>query len=152
MSVLIKNGLVVTSSGSYSADVFVDGEKISAIGSDLGKVVKADDEVDAKGKYVLPGAIDPHTHLAMPFMGTTSKDDFETGTIAAACGGTTSLSQELGEGGGGGEGGGLRLGLVGSMAALLAHGLVDNTLFFPDLALTFFLVLALAQLSEISER
>jgi O-antigen ligase len=70
----------------------------------------------------------------------------------AACGGTPSLSRGLGEGGGRGEGEGLRLGLTGSMAALLAHGLVDNTLFFPDLALTFFLVLALVQSSEISER
>ena len=91
MSVLIKNGLVVTSSGSYSADVFVEGEKIKVIGSDLEATVKAEEVVEAKGKYVLPGAIDPHTHLAMPFMGTTSKDDFETGTIAAACGGTTSV-------------------------------------------------------------
>ena len=91
MSVLIKNGLVVTSSGSYKADVYVDGEKIKAIGSGLEQSVKADEVVEAKGKYVLPGAIDPHTHLAMPFMGTTSKDDFETGTIAAACGGTTSV-------------------------------------------------------------
>ena len=70
----------------------------------------------------------------------------------AACGGTPSLSQGLGEGAGWGEGEDLRLGLVGTMAALLAHGLVDNTLFFPDLALTFFLVLALVQSSRISER
>ncbi|MEE8591024.1 MAG: amidohydrolase family protein, partial [Spirochaetia bacterium] len=91
MSVLIKNGLVVTSSGSYTADVFVEGEKIKMIGSGLEAAVKADEVVEAEGKYVLPGAIDPHTHLAMPFMGTTSKDDFETGTIAAACGGTTSV-------------------------------------------------------------
>jgi dihydropyrimidinase len=89
MSVLIKNGLVVTAQGSYTADVFVDGESIKVIGTGLDQ--KADETVDATGKYILPGAIDPHTHLAMPFMGTTSQDDFETGTIAAACGGTTSV-------------------------------------------------------------
>jgi len=89
MSVLIKGGLVVTASGSYTADVYVEGDKIKQIGTNL--EVKADEIVAAAGKYVLPGAIDPHTHLAMPFMGTYSQDDFETGTIAAACGGVTSL-------------------------------------------------------------
>ena len=69
MSILIKNGLVVTSTGSYPADVYVEGEKIKTIGSALDQSFKADEIVDAKGKYVLPGAIDPHTHLAMPFMG-----------------------------------------------------------------------------------
>ncbi|HTP58496.1 MAG TPA: amidohydrolase family protein, partial [Spirochaetia bacterium] len=89
MSVLLKNGLVVTSTGSYKADVFVDGEKITSIGTGLS--VKADETVDATGKYVLPGAIDPHTHIEMPFMGTTSSDTWETGSIAAACGGTTTI-------------------------------------------------------------
>ncbi|MBA7513981.1 D-hydantoinase [subsurface metagenome] len=89
MSVLIKGGLVVTSTGSYTADVYAEGDKIKQIGTNLG--VKADEVVEAAGKYVLPGAIDPHTHLAMPFMGTYSQDDFETGTIAAACGGVTSV-------------------------------------------------------------
>jgi len=89
MSVLIRGGLVVTASGSYTADVYVEGDKIKQIGTNL--EVKADEVVEAAGKYVLPGAIDPHTHLAMPFMGTYSQDDFETGTIAAACGGVTSL-------------------------------------------------------------
>ena len=89
MSVLLKNGLVVTAEGSFAADVFVDGEKIKAVSAGLEH--KADELIDAKGKYILPGAIDPHTHLAMPFMGTTSRDDFHTGTIAAACGGTTSV-------------------------------------------------------------
>ncbi len=87
MSILIKGGLVVTAAGSYNADVLVDGEKIKTMG--LGLDYRADEVVDAAGKYVLPGVIDPHTHLAMPFMGTFSQDDFETGTIAAACGGTT---------------------------------------------------------------
>lgn len=91
MSVLIKNGLIVTATGSYSGDVYIEADKIKAIGSGLNGQHKADEVVEATGKYVLPGAIDPHTHLAMPFMGTTSKDDFQTGTIAAACGGTTTV-------------------------------------------------------------
>ncbi len=89
MSILLKNGLVVTSTGSYIADVFVDGEKIKSIGT--GMPVKADETVDATGKYILPGAIDPHTHIEMPFMGTTSSDDWKTGSVAAACGGTTTI-------------------------------------------------------------
>jgi len=89
MSVLLKNGLVVTSAGSYVADVFVEGETIKSVGSGL--PVKADETVDATGKYILPGAIDPHTHIDMPFMGTTSADDWKTGSIAAGCGGTTCI-------------------------------------------------------------
>lgn len=89
MSVLIKGGLIVTSTGRYVADVYADGDKITTIGTDLDR--PADEVVDASGKYVLPGAIDPHTHIAMPFMGTYAQDDYETGTIAAACGGVTTL-------------------------------------------------------------
>ena len=89
MSVLLKNGLVVTSTGSYNADVYIEGDAIKAVGSGLG--LKADETIDATGKYILPGAIDPHTHIDMPFMGTTSSDDWKTGSIAAACGGTTSI-------------------------------------------------------------
>lgn len=89
MSVLIKNGLIVTSTGRYTADVFAQDGTITAIGRDLDN--PADEVVDAAGKYVLPGAIDPHTHLAMPFMGTHAQDDYETGTIAAACGGVTTV-------------------------------------------------------------
>lgn len=89
MSVLIKGGLVVTATESYQADVLVEGEKIAAIGSNLD--VRADEVVDATGKYVLPGAIDPHTHLCMPFMGTFAQDDYYTGTVAAACGGVTTV-------------------------------------------------------------
>ena len=89
MSVLIKNGLVVTSVSSYIADVYVENGKIKAIGSDL--AYTAETIVDATGKYVLPGAIDPHTHLAMPFMGTHAQDDYETGTIAAAFGGVPAV-------------------------------------------------------------
>jgi dihydropyrimidinase len=87
MSVLFKGGTIVNATGRYVADVFADGDKIKAIGIDLDN--PADEVVDAKGHYILPGAIDPHTHLCMPFMGTYAQDDYETGTIAAACGGVT---------------------------------------------------------------
>ncbi len=87
MSVLFKGGTVVNSTGRYVADVFADGDQITAIGANLDN--PADEVVDASGKYILPGAIDPHTHISMPFMGTSAQDDYETGTIAAACGGVT---------------------------------------------------------------
>ena len=87
MSVLIKGGLVVTASDSTVADVFVDDERISLIGEDLD--VQADKVIDAAGKYVLPGCIDPHTHLDMPFGGTVTIDDVESGQTSAAFGGTT---------------------------------------------------------------
>ncbi len=87
MSVLFKGGTIVNATGRYVADVFADGDKIKAIGTELDN--PADEVVDAKGHYILPGAIDPHTHLCMPFMGTYAQDDYETGTIAAACGGVT---------------------------------------------------------------
>jgi dihydropyrimidinase len=89
MSVLLKNGTVVTTTGRTTADVYAENGTIKAIGTRLDQ--KAEEVVNCKGKYILPGVIDPHTHLAMPFMGTYSQDDFETGTIAAACGGVTSL-------------------------------------------------------------
>ncbi|MBT8371537.1 MAG: amidohydrolase family protein, partial [Deltaproteobacteria bacterium] len=89
MSVLIKGGTIVTSTGRYIADVYADGDKIKTIGKDLDN--PADEIVNASGKYVLPGAIDPHTHISMPFMGTSAQDDYETGTIAAACGGVTTV-------------------------------------------------------------
>jgi dihydropyrimidinase len=87
MSVLIKNGRVVTATDDYVADIFIEGEKIKAIGKDL--PIKADKEIDASGKLVFPGGIDPHVHLDMPFMGTFSSDNYETGTRAALFGGTT---------------------------------------------------------------
>ena len=89
MSVLIKGGTIVSSTGRYIADVYADNHKIKTIGKNLDH--PADDVVDASGKYVLPGAIDPHTHISMPFMGTSAQDDYETGTIAAACGGVTTV-------------------------------------------------------------
>src|SRR3954468_18624671 len=88
--VLIKNGIVVTATDTYAADVAVVDGKIEAIGKDLPRE-NAGRVFDASGKYVMPGGIDVHTHLDMPFGGTTSADDFETGTRAAAFGGTTTL-------------------------------------------------------------
>ncbi|HSC36856.1 MAG TPA: dihydropyrimidinase [Chitinophagaceae bacterium] len=87
MSVLIKNGRVVTATDDYVADIFIEGETVSAIGQHL--AVKADTVIDASGKLVIPGGIDPHVHLDMPFMGTFSSDNYETGTRAALHGGTT---------------------------------------------------------------
>src|SRR5579871_2574395 len=87
MSVLIKGGRIVTSADDYVADVFVDGERVSLIGESLD--LDADRVIDATGKYVLPGCVDPHTHLDMPFGGTVTIDDVESGQTAAAFGGTT---------------------------------------------------------------
>lgn len=90
MDLLIKGGTIVTSNSTYKADIAVKDGKISAIGTNL-KPAKNTEVVDAKGKLVLPGAIDGHTHLAMPFGGTVSSDDYFTGTRSAACGGTTTV-------------------------------------------------------------
>jgi dihydropyrimidinase len=89
MSVLIKNGRVITAVDDYMGDVYIENETVSLIGKNL--EVEADEVIDASGKYLFPGGLDPHTHLDMPFGGTTSADDFETGTRAAAHGGTTTL-------------------------------------------------------------
>jgi dihydropyrimidinase len=85
MSLVIKNGTVVTADLSFAADVRIEGGVITEIGPDL----KGTRELDATGCYVMPGGIDPHTHLEMPFMGTYSADDFDSGTRAALAGGTT---------------------------------------------------------------
>jgi len=89
MSILIKNGRVVTAESDYIADVYVEGEKIVAIGKDL--PYKADKTINAKNKLLIPGGIDPHVHLDMPFMGTSSSDDYTSGTRAAMFGGTTMI-------------------------------------------------------------
>jgi dihydropyrimidinase len=88
-STLIKNGRIITACDDYFADVYIEGEQIKQIGQGL--TVKADKTIDATGKLVIPGGIDSHTHLDMPFGGTMSADDFESGTIAAAHGGTTTI-------------------------------------------------------------
>ncbi|WP_370303508.1 amidohydrolase family protein, partial [Pseudooceanicola sp.] len=85
MSTVIKNGTVVTADLTYKADVLIENGTIIEIGPDL----KGDETLDATGCYVMPGGIDPHTHLEMPFMGTYSSDDFASGTRAALAGGTT---------------------------------------------------------------
>lgn len=85
MSTVIRGGTIVTADLSYKADVLIEGGRIAAIGEGL----VGDTVLDASGCYVMPGGIDPHTHLEMPFMGTYSADDFESGTRAALAGGTT---------------------------------------------------------------
>ena len=85
MTTIIKNGTIVTADLTYKADVKIDGGRIVEIGPDL----SGDETLDATGCYVMPGGIDPHVHLEMPFMGTYSADDFESGTRAALAGGTT---------------------------------------------------------------
>src|SRR5579884_3870505 len=95
--ILIQNGTVVSSTGSSRQDVLIEGETISALlapGSDLlGFNVEDNVDIvhDATGKYVIPGGIDAHTHMEMPFGGTFASDTFETGTRAAAFGGTTTI-------------------------------------------------------------
>ena len=90
MKTLIKNGRIVTAVDDYLADIMIEGETIATIGRGLPDT-NVDRIIDAKGKLVLPGGIDPHTHLDLPFGGTSSSDNFETGTIAAAHGGTTTI-------------------------------------------------------------
>jgi len=85
MSTVIKNGTIVTADLTYDADVLIEGGQII----EIGKGLKGDEVLDATGCYVMPGGIDPHVHLEMPFMGTYSSDDFESGTRAALSGGTT---------------------------------------------------------------
>jgi dihydropyrimidinase len=89
MTTLIKNGRIITASDDYVADVFIDGELVKTIGSNLD--ARADSIIDAAGKLVIPGAIDPHVHMELPFGGTVSSDNFETGARAAAFGGTTTI-------------------------------------------------------------
>ena len=92
MKTLIANGTVVNADGSQVADVLIDGETIAALGAGLADVIgSVDRTIDASGRYVIPGGIDVHTHMELPFGGTFAKDTFETGTRAAAFGGTTSI-------------------------------------------------------------
>jgi dihydropyrimidinase len=100
MDLVIKNGTLVTASDTYLADLGIEGERIVQIGRDL--TAPGARVIDAAGKYVLPGGVDPHTHLDSPSQGTSTADNFLSGTVAAACGGTTSLVnfcfQEKGKG------------------------------------------------------
>jgi dihydropyrimidinase len=97
MTILVKNGTVVSPTGAIAADVLIDGERIVALvepgtttlGADL--AATADQIIDAQGKYVVPGGVDAHTHMELPFGGTHASDTFETGSRAAAWGGTTTI-------------------------------------------------------------
>src|SRR6266403_6304169 len=90
MSLLIKNGEIVTGDERYVADIFCENETITRIERNIDKV-KSDETVDASGKYVFPGFIDPHVHIYLPFMGTFAKDTHETASRAALVGGTTTM-------------------------------------------------------------
>ncbi|MEH7106508.1 dihydropyrimidinase [Bacillus sp. JJ1764] len=89
MKKLIKNGTIITATDTFQGELLIEDGKIAQIGAQLSAI--GAEVIDAKGCLVFPGGIDPHTHLDMPFGGTVTKDDFETGTIAAAFGGTTSI-------------------------------------------------------------
>src|SRR6516225_6237632 len=94
MSLLIKNGEIVTASERYVADIYCEGETITRIDRDIQAPPNCE-VIDAKGKYVFPGFIDPHVHIYLPFMGTYAKDTHETGSKAALVGGTTSLIEMI---------------------------------------------------------
>lgn len=90
MAVIIKNGTVVTASDTFTSDVRIEDEKIVTIGQNI-QTLTTDTVVDATGKYLFPGGVDVHTHFELPFMGTVSADNFQTGTTAAVFGGTTTI-------------------------------------------------------------
>ena len=89
MRTIIQNGIIVTASDTFEADLLIEGEQIAAIGRDF--PLEGAEVIEAEGCYVFPGGVDPHTHLDMPFGGTVTKDDFTSGTTAAAFGGTTTV-------------------------------------------------------------
>src|SRR5713226_2136300 len=92
MRTLITNGHIVTATDDYMGDILIEGEQIAALGlPGTFALLQNDTVLDAQGKYVFPGAIDVHTHMELPLPTTVASDDFETGTIAAACGGTTTI-------------------------------------------------------------
>src|SRR5580704_5489556 len=90
MSLLIRNGEIITATERYSADIFCENETITRIGAGLSAPPGAE-VIDASGKYVFPGFVDPHVHVYLPFMGTFASDNFETASRAALVGGTTTL-------------------------------------------------------------
>ena len=90
MALLIKNGEIVTADSRYVADIYCEGETITKIDRNIAAPAGTE-VIDAKGKFVFPGFIDPHVHIYLPFMGTFSKDTYETGSRAALVGGTTTL-------------------------------------------------------------
>src|SRR5579862_1807842 len=94
MGLLIKNGEIVTAGERYVADIFCEGETITAIGRNLA-APPGTTTIDAAGKYVFPGFIDPHTHIYLPFMGTFAKDDYTSASQAALIGGTTTIIEMI---------------------------------------------------------
>ncbi len=94
MSLLIKNGEIVTASDRYTADVLCENETITAIGRDIDSSA-VDEVIDATGQYIFPGFIDPHVHIHLPFMGTLAKDTYESASRAALVGGTTTLIEMI---------------------------------------------------------
>ncbi|MEP2617387.1 MAG: amidohydrolase family protein, partial [Marinomonas sp.] len=90
MSLLIKGGTIVTHEETFKADILCKDNKIVEIGS-ISNIPKDAEIIDATGKLIMPGGIDPHTHMQLPFMGTVAKDDFASGTVAALAGGTTTI-------------------------------------------------------------
>ncbi|WP_252254775.1 dihydropyrimidinase [Clostridium sp. ZBS12] len=96
MSLLIKNGTIITASDIYEGDIYIEDGIIKEIGINI--IKKADEIIDAKGKYVIPGGVDVHTHLNLDVGIAVANDDFYTGTVAAACGGTTTIVDHMGFG------------------------------------------------------
>src|SRR6478735_8744089 len=94
MALLIKNGEIVTADSRYKADIWCEGESITRIGSSL-STPPAAEVIDATGKLVFPGFIDPHVHIYLPFMGTFAKDTYQTASRAALVGGTTTLIEMI---------------------------------------------------------
>lgn len=90
-SKLIRNGHIWSAHDDFVGDIYIVDDKIAAVGKELSKVYSADEVIDADGLWVFPGGVDAHTHMELPFMGTHSSDDFETGTLAGLHGGTTSI-------------------------------------------------------------
>ena len=90
MPLLIKNGEIVTADSRYIADIYCEDETITRIDRDI-ETPPGTEVIDATGRYIFPGFIDPHVHVYMPFMGTYAKDTYESASQAALCGGTTSL-------------------------------------------------------------
>src|SRR5688500_5907548 len=119
MRTLIKGGTIVNADATTAADVLIDGERIALIGTEL--EVEAERTLDATGKWVIPGAIDVHTHMELPFGGTAAKDTFETGTRAAAFGGTTTIIDFAVQG----KGQALREGLDTWHAKAEGHATID---------------------------
>jgi len=91
MGLLIKNGEIVTAAERFIGDIYCEDGKIAGIGLSVNKQSTKDEVVDASGALVFPGGVDPHVHMELPFMGTESSDDFETGSAAAVAGGTTTI-------------------------------------------------------------